>query len=61
MDDYRYNDQLRWAEEWLNSRPVCDICGQPIQENHMFEVDNEQICPDCIEGWLRQFKVMIGD
>lgn len=61
MDDYRMNDHLRAAERWLESRPVCDVCGQPIQESKMYEIENEDICPDCIMGWLRQFEIPIGD
>ena len=59
MDDYRMNDHLRAAERWLESRPVCDVCGQPIQENRMYEIENETVCEHCLPGWLRQFEVPI--
>lgn len=61
MDDYRMNDHLREAEKWLENRPVCDICGQPIQDDHMYEIDNETVCEYCLPGWLRQFRVAIPD
>lgn len=60
MDDYSFNDSLRWADEWLSNRPVCDHCGNPIQESYMYEIDNEQLCPDCIDWYLRQYRVAIG-
>lgn len=61
MDDYRMNDHLREAERWLESRPVCDACGNPIQERKMYEIDNETVCPNCIMRWLKQFEVPIPD
>ena len=36
-------------EEWLNSRPVCDRCGEPIQDDYYFYMGaNEQLCEDCM-------------
>lgn len=61
MDDYRMNDHLREAERWIESRPVCDVCGNPIQERKMYEIDNETVCPNCIMRWLKQFEVPIPD
>ena len=37
----------REQEEWLKSRPVCDQCGEPIQDDAMFEFENETYCTEC--------------
>ena len=48
------NDPIRDAEnyqadqeEWLKSRPICDQCGEHIQEEFMFQYEGENYCPDC--------------
>lgn len=37
----------REKEEWIRSRPVCDRCGEPIQEEGYYEVEGNKICEDC--------------
>lgn len=47
-----YEDFLRKEaeeEKWLKTRPVCAWCGQPIQDEHAYEIDGEMVCEDCIE------------
>ena len=36
-------------EDWLKTRPVCDICGEPIQEEYAFMYSGGWICSRCIE------------
>jgi hypothetical protein len=38
----------REAERWLESRPVCSICGNHIQEEYALYLD-DWICPDCVK------------
>lgn len=33
---------------WLRSRPICDMCGEPIQDDHYYEEDGP-VCPRCYE------------
>lgn len=33
--------------EWLNKLPKCDRCGEPIQDDHGYELDGEIFCEDC--------------
>jgi formylmethanofuran dehydrogenase subunit E len=41
-------------ERWLSSRPVCDRCGEPIQEDGYYDIDGEKWCRACVEGaWQR--------
>lgn len=37
------------CQAWLESRPVCDICGNPIQQDHYFTICGKTICPDCVD------------
>lgn len=37
-------------EQWVSTRPECDICGAAITDTHYFEYDNEIICPTCWDG-----------
>lgn len=40
-------------EEWLNSRPVCDMCGRHIQEDHYYDADGDILCDECISEYVR--------
>ena len=60
MDDYSFNWWEREKEKELERRPVCEWCGQPIQDEYMYQIDNEDVCQACVDDWLRQCKTMIG-
>lgn len=34
---------------WLNSRPVCCRCGDPIQDEDAYEIEGNLYCVECIE------------
>lgn len=45
-------------EEWLESRPLCEVCGERIQDETAFYLDQfGWICEDCIKHSERH----IGD
>ena len=35
-------------EKKLAKLPLCDICGEPIQDDYYFEINGERICEDCL-------------
>ncbi len=37
-------------EEWLESRPKCSNCGEPITSEKAFCKDGEWICNDCVKN-----------
>lgn len=41
------------AEEWLSRLPVCDICGEPIQDDYYYRLGGEIICEHCMESEFR--------
>lgn len=50
-------DFLRHDEEqnrWLEQQPVCADCGEHIQADHCFLINDETICPDCLESNYRR-------
>lgn len=47
----RYGKQ---QEEWLNSCPVCDCCGEPIQDDFCYEINGDLICEDCLDMHFRK-------
>ena len=60
-----YND---FFDEWdleqsrkLEERPVCDVCGDHIQDDHLCRINGDCICPDCIEKYLDIFREEILD
>ena len=42
-----FNSYSARQEEMLSRCPKCSSCGDPIQEEHLFEVDGELYCFDC--------------
>lgn len=44
----------RQQEEWLNSLPVCDCCGEPIQDDFCYEINGDLICKDCLDMYFRK-------
>lgn len=36
-------------EEWLYRLPRCCDCGEPIQDEDMYIIENDIYCPRCIE------------
>ena len=44
----------RQQEEWLKSRPVCDMCGEPIQDDIYFEPEpGTCYCDECFALYVR--------
>ena len=35
-------------EKWLDSRPLCSCCNEPIQEDYYYEINEEKICEECL-------------
>lgn len=40
-------------EKRLAELPVCDCCFEPIQDDHYYLINSDNICPDCIENYYR--------
>lgn len=56
--DKDFLEHDRQAETWLNSRPVCSICGEHIQEDIALRIDGEWICDKCAEEhreWIDEY------
>ena len=38
----------------LERLPVCADCGEPMQDDHYYLINDEVICPDCLESGYRK-------
>lgn len=47
-----YLQYEREEQKWLEKRPVCNQCGEPIQSYYTYEIDGYLFCEGCME----QFK-----
>ncbi len=45
-DFHRHDDE---QQEQLERLPVCSECDCHIQTEYCYEINNELICPDCME------------
>ena len=44
-------------QKWLESRPICSICGERIQETSALLLDGEWICDKCVRentNWIEE-------
>lgn len=44
----------REQERRLAELPVCDICGKPIQDEHYYLINDENVCPECLDNEFRK-------
>lgn len=52
LADFHRYDAERQAE--LDKLPCCADCGEPIQDDHFYLINDERICPDCLESNYRK-------
>lgn len=46
----------RIQQAWLDSRPQCSCCGEPIQESAFYVVHGKKFCVDCQEHAWEELK-----
>ena len=51
-DDFDRLD--REQAKWLESLPKCGICGEPIQDEHYYQINSENVCPECLDIHFRK-------
>lgn len=49
-----WEDHDAKQEEWLKRLPVCDCCGEPIQDEHCFVIEDEIYCEGCMIELFRK-------
>lgn len=59
MDDVVDNYDLWLAheaekEKALAELPCCEYCGNPIQDEHYYEIDGDIICEKCLNYHFRK-------
>ena len=41
-------------QEELNKLPKCDACGEPIQDDHLFDINGDLFCEECMMEIFKQ-------
>lgn len=54
-DFERYDSRL---EDALNQLPKCVDCGEPIQDDDLFDIDGDLYCEECMKA---NFKKSVED
>lgn len=44
----------REQERKLAERPVCDICDHPIQDDHFYQINGDNVCTGCLDDQFRK-------
>ena len=42
-------------EKQLSKLPKCADCGERVQDDFYFEINDEVICPDCLDSHYRKW------
>ena len=45
----RFEDHESAQQEWVRSRPVCDCCGEYIQDESWHRIFDKNICNRCLD------------
>lgn len=52
LEDFARHDAEQARE--LEKLPICAECGEPIQTEECYEINDELVCPDCLERYHRK-------
>lgn len=44
----------REQEAQLQKMPVCCYCDEHIQDEHLYLINDEFVCPKCLKGYFRK-------
>ncbi len=44
----------RDQQRQLERLPICADCGEPVQDDHFYLINDEVICPNCLEAGYRK-------
>lgn len=48
-------------ERWLKTRPVCVSCGEPIQDEYMYDFGDGWICENCKDEFVKDARKDVED
>lgn len=55
MDNYDLWRQHDAEQSRLLSRlPICSYCGEPVQEEHYYLINDEILCKECLDNNFRK-------
>lgn len=49
------------ADRYMESRHICGWCGNPIQDDHAYNIEGDKVCPKCMEQWLDDRREYLED
>ena len=52
LADFNRYDLERQKE--IDSLPICDICGEPIMDDYLYDLDGTLVCEDCLKAEYRK-------
>ena len=52
LEDFNSRDREQAA--YLESLPVCERCGEPIQDEHLYLINDEFVCQECLDSEFRK-------
>ena len=45
-----FNEHDAEEERWLEKRPKCDCCGEPITDDSFYDINGEYLCEECMNN-----------
>lgn len=59
LDEFNRRD--REQTNWLEKLPRCSCCGEPIQDEILYEIGDELFCESCIDNSKKYVDDYIND
>ena len=62
VPDYldHWSEHNRQQEEEIEKLPICDCCGEHIQDEYCYVINGDYICESCMEENRRSVESLIG-
>ena len=55
IDNYDlYEIHEAQQEEMIKRLPVCEICGEPIMDDYLYDLNGEIWCEECLKNEFRK-------
>lgn len=49
-----FNEHEARQEAQMDKLPKCDYCGEPIMDEHLYDINGDLICEECLKENFRK-------
>lgn len=49
-----YEEFDYYAQKQIAKLPICTRCGEHIHDEYMYIIEEDPMCEECVEKWLKE-------